>query len=776
TLVLRNEAVMSGGSYFWQFMKQHDITVMSLPTAFWHMLCNDLDKAQLSGLSALRLVILGGEAMSLTMLKRWQGKASSDIKLFNTYGPTEGTVIATAFDATDWQAQNSLPIGQALSNTHTLVLDENQQLCPTGVHGELHIGGQGLARGYLNQPQLTAERFIQNPFLLGAGEGEGNDNDDRLYKTGDVVRTLADGNLEFIGRIDDQVKIRGFRVELGEIEHQLSQLAQIGEAVVLIREEQLVAYLTCHGPIETENLREHLHEILPEYMVPAFFVVLDELPLTANGKVDKAALPAPDAVQVANQDETPVTATQIKLAELWAKLLRIEVEELSNTSNFFKTGGHSLLAIRLVGELRAGFEVELMVKDIFDSPELAALAALIDQSLDKDTRPQVVALKRTSNRLPTSFAQQRLWFINRMDGSSIQYNMPLAMRFKGKFEHKLVAQAFERIVERHEPLRTVFVETEQGVEQFIRDDVKFELTVLEAKQSDVNRLAVEDATKPFDLAQDLMLRSSFIKLTENEGVLLFNMHHIASDGWSIGLLVNEFWSQYKALAAGSSNPFAPLPVQYADYAQWQRTYLEGEVLDAQLSYWDKQLADMPQVHSLPLDRPRPSELTFNGAKFATLVSKPTLDGLNQLALSQNATLFMVLHGAFSVLLARHSNNSDIVLGVPMANRLQKELEDIIGFFVNTLVLRTDCIDNPSFVDYLAHIKQVNLDAQANQDVPFEHLVERLKPTRSTSHSALFQILFTMNTAANTNTSEGQEDALALDDLQLSVIQDDQQVI
>ncbi|MCJ8267840.1 MAG: amino acid adenylation domain-containing protein, partial [Psychrosphaera sp.] len=418
TLVLRNEAVMSGGSHFWQFMNQHNITVMSLPTAFWHMLCNDLDKAQLSSLSALRLVILGGEAMSLTMLKRWQGKASSDIRLFNTYGPTEGTVIATAFDATDWQAQHSLPIGQALSNTHTLVLDENQQLCPKGVHGELHIGGQGLARGYLNQPQMTAERFIQNPFAIGGGKGADN-NDARLYKTGDVVRTLADGNLEFIGRIDDQVKIRGFRVELGEIEHQLSQLAQIGEAVVLFTndrsresvpaDKQLVAYLTCHGPIETESLREHLHELLPEYMVPAFFVVLDELPLTANGKVDKAALPAPDAVQVASQDETPVTATQIKLAELWAKLLRIEVEELSNTSNFFKTGGHSLLAIRLVGELRAGFEVELMVKDIFDSPELAALAALIDKSLDKDTRPQVVALKRTSNRLPTSFAQQRLW-------------------------------------------------------------------------------------------------------------------------------------------------------------------------------------------------------------------------------------------------------------------------------------------------------------------------------------------------------------------------------
>ncbi|NQZ09504.1 MAG: AMP-binding protein, partial [Algicola sp.] len=345
-----------------------------------------------------------------------------------------------------------------------------------------------------------------------------------------------------------------------------------------------------------------------------------------------------------------------------------------------------------------------------------------------------------------------MWYIDQLEGGSSEYNMPVALRFKGVLDDKLTEQAFAKIIERHEPLRTVFVSTADAVEQLISPDFEFKLTSLDltdlaadAQNKAVLQAASEDANKPFDLAQDLMLRSTFIRLSPDEGVLLFNMHHIASDGWSMGLLVNEFWAGYEAIKTAKPHPFAPLAVTYADYAQWQHRFIKGQVLQSQLSYWTRQLADLPQVHELPLDRARPEKQTFNGGVVSFEANAATLEGLKQLALQHSATLFMVLHGAFSLLLSRHSNTNDMVLGVPMGNRLQQELEPIIGFFINTFVLRADCSGNPAYSDFLERVKTVNLDAQANQDVPFEHLVERLKPARSRQHSPLFQIMFSMNT-------------------------------
>ncbi|NQZ12812.1 MAG: AMP-binding protein, partial [Algicola sp.] len=370
--------------------------------------------------------------------------------------------------------------------------------------------------------------------------------------------------------------------------------------------------------------------------------------------------------------------------------------------------------------------------------------------------------ERTSDFQPTSFAQQRLWFIDQMSGSSVQYNMPMALAFNGVFDENVVEQAFSRIIARHEPLRTVFVksDSDDGVMQHIRAEFEFALTNIDLRgqsaqnqQLAVREAALNDANTPFDLSSDLMLRSTFIRLSAGEGVLLFNMHHIASDGWSMGLMTSEFWSHYLSIKsqfinAGEANPLPALPIQYADYAQWQQQFAKSGALDTQLDYWDQQLADLPQVHALPLDRTRPKEQGFEGAMFEFGTSLDTFKALKKLALDQNATVFMTLHGAFSLLLSRHSNSDDIVMGVPVANRLQKELESVIGFFVNTLVLRADCTNNPTFVDYLAHIKQVNLDAQANQDVPFEQLVERLQPQRSTAFSPLFQIMFAMNNNEN----------------------------
>ncbi|NQZ12732.1 MAG: amino acid adenylation domain-containing protein, partial [Algicola sp.] len=560
TLVLRDEQMIAGGDDFWQFCRCHQITAMSLPTAYWHMLCEQLN-AQ-TDLADLRLLIVGGEAMSLSLLQRWQAEVGKDIQLFNTYGPTEGTVIATAFDVANLSdGHYCLPIGKAVNNSYCLVLDEHLNLCPTGVFGQLHIGGAGLARGYLNQPALTETVFIQNPFSQALGQGQ-----ERLYKTGDLVRLLTDGNLEFNGRIDGQVKIRGFRIELAEIEHQLSLLPQVKSSMVLAIEDKpgqmhLVAYVTGHttpnhttanhttaSKSETANvLRATLKETLPDYMVPSFFVLLDEFPLTANGKVDKKALPVPDKTQVTQEFVQLTTATQITLAGIWAELLNIEAAKLGATANFFQSGGHSLLSLRVIGEVRAQFGVELQIRDVFDTSDLASLASLIDQNAGRATRPQIVALERKTNQLPPSFAQQRLWFIDQLDGNSVQYNMPGAMSFKGTFNEAIVEQAFSRIIARHEPLRTVFVDGEAGLLQLIRADFKFSLTTLDltnlspaAQQEAIQQAIQADADKVFDLAQDLMLRSTFIRLSSEQGVLLFNTHHIASDGWSMGTRVNEY--------------------------------------------------------------------------------------------------------------------------------------------------------------------------------------------------------------------------------------------
>ncbi|MCJ8274034.1 MAG: condensation domain-containing protein, partial [Psychrosphaera sp.] len=382
----------------------------------------------------------------------------------------------------------------------------------------------------------------------------------------------------------------------------------------------------------------------------------------------------------------------------------------------------------------------------------ADLAIVVDQTSQKVTRNPVIKLKRVSNQLPASFAQQRLWFIDQMDGNSVQYNMPGVMSFNGVFDATIVEQVFARIIARHEPLRTVFANSDEGPRQIIRANFDFKLTTLDltelgvdAQQTAVEKAVRQDANGAFNLSEDLMLRSTFIRLSANEGVLLFNMHHIASDGWSMALLMNEFWAQYDAILKGGPDPYQPLSIQYADYAQWQQTLFAKEAFVTQLDYWDKQLSGVPLIHDLPLDHNRPKEQGFDGGRVLFEVNQGTLDGLKSIALSANATLFMVLHGAFSLLLSRHSNTNDIVVGVPVANRMQQALEPIIGLFVNTLVLRVDCANNPCFSDYLAAVKQVNLDAQANQDVPFEQLVERLQPSRSTAHSPLFQIMFSMNT-------------------------------
>ncbi|MES2296924.1 MAG: amino acid adenylation domain-containing protein, partial [Pseudomonadota bacterium] len=726
-------------------------------------------------------LIIGGEAISDTLwslLLAWQARHGK--KAVNVYGPTECTV-----DTTACLIEGNLPtIGKMLRNTQAYVLNGNAALAGQGTPGELHIGGVGLARGYLGQPALTAEKFIANPFH----DPRDPHSSAKIYKTGDLVRWLADGKLEYLGRIDQQVKIRGYRIELGEIESALRAHAGVNDAVVLAKataggEKRLVAYLvasldeamdeagTDAAQGQTEHiaaLREHLGHTLPDYMFPSAFVFLDRIPLSPNGKVDRKALPEPDASQLHSPYVAPRTAAEQTLGLLWQEVLG--VERVGLTDNFFQLGGHSLSATRLVAKINQAFDIVLPLKTLFVAQTLEALAQAVAQIEAGTGRAPLLRIGRGQALLP-SFSQQRLWLLDQIDGGSAHYNMPGALKLDGVLDQGALARAFATILERHESLRTCFQAGDDGqVFQVIQAaqavSIAVPLTDLSQLPDGEQRVHLleritEEAGRAFDLGRDLMLRGQLLKLAADQHILLVTMHHIASDGWSMAILINEFSALYSAYVQGQGNPLPALEIQYADYAHWQRNWLQGEVLEQQLGYWTGQLANLPVVHSLPLDHARPPMQTFNGASISTRIDAATVAALKTLCQEAGATLFMGLHAAFSVLLARYSNETDIVVGSPIANREQAEVEDLIGFFVNTLVLRSDLAGAPSFAALLAQSKAMLLDAYAHQQVPFEQIVERLQPQRSMRHSALFQILLVLQ-----NNEEGK---LALPGLTLSPV-------
>ncbi|MCJ8272284.1 MAG: condensation domain-containing protein, partial [Psychrosphaera sp.] len=757
-------------------LQRENITVLFITTA----LLNQLSLLQPDCFASLNYLLFGGELIDENSVTRVIEHGKPD-HLVHVYGPTENTTFSTFFEIE--QTCDCYPIGKAISGSSCYVLDANQQALPDRAIGELYVGGAGVARGYLSEPDLTAQSFIEHEKL------------GRLYKTGDLVSCLNDGQIVFIGRADLQVKIRGFRIEPGEVELQLLKLSGVDSATVMVREDepgqkQLVAYVVksvVKSVISKQDSQADWHHqlqtVLPEYMVPAAIVVIEQMPLTVNGKIDKKALPMPLNQTPIDEFVAPESGIEIELAGIWAGLLQLPSVKISANANFFALGGHSLLAIRLIAQVRELFDVELMIRDIFATSRLAQMAKLISQHSAQDSgqgkankRPPITKLAKTAQGLlPASFAQQRLWFIDQLEGGSPQYNMPGAMQIKGDFDLDIANQAFARIIERHQPLRSVFANSDSDL--MFKSSLKDFIIHSIEQTNDVETMMNQEARKPFDLNADLMLRVSYIEQAQEqkqgEGILLFTLHHIACDGWSMGILLREFVSQYQAILAGLSttgsnkdaDPLPPLKIEYADYAQWQRDYLTGEVLESQLSYWQNQLADLPMVHSVPLDSPRPKQQTFNGAVYQFANEQISSKALEQLALEQNVTLFMLLHSAFALLLARYGNNPDVVIGTPVANRLHQDLEPLVGFFVNTLVLRVDCStvneenENLTFEQFLAQVKQVNLDAQANQDVSFEHLVDRLSPRRSISHGALVQISFSMDAHDSLNLQGADDSAL-----------------
>ncbi|MBL0696563.1 non-ribosomal peptide synthase/polyketide synthase, partial [Comamonas sp. JC664] len=731
------QAAREDASLLVEWTEKHHVDVLDCAPSHLRMLFD-------AGLGARSLrVLVGGEAIDDAL---WaQLSAHPRLQAFNVYGPTECTVDSTARAIRGAGARPTL--GGPLANVRFYVLDSQLQPLPTGAPGELFIGGAGLARGYLNRPDLTAERFVPDPFASIPGR--------RMYRTGDRVRWLANGELEYLGRIDFQVKLRGFRIELGEIEAALLAHPDVNAAVVLVHafsdsDKRLVAYVVAGDSVDTDSLRVFLRERLPDFMVPALFVSLATLPLTPNGKVDRKALPAPTTSQRSDSEtfEAPRTPTEVRLASLWAQLLR--VDKVGRGDDFFALGGHSLLATQVVSRVRKELGIELPLRALFEAPTLALLAARIDSgSRPSASAPPLLPVSR-EGQLPLSFAQQRLWFIDQLEPGSAAYNIPTAVLLEGDLQPALLQQALEALTLRHESLRTTFVAQSGDAAQHIlpRIDVPLPLVDLsglaQAEQdAQTRRLVSEEAQRPFDLAKGPLLRGRLFRLAPERHVLVLTLHHIVSDGWSMGVLIRELGALYLSLAQGTPSPLLPLPVQYADFAAWQRGWLHGPVLQAQLDFWRNQLTGAPPILELPTDRPRPAVQTYRGASLPFSIPQSLVSRVHALAQRHGATPFMVLLASWQLMLSRYSGQDDISVGSPIAGRTRSELEGLIGFFVNTLVLRARIDSGASFLQLLAQVKQTTLGAYEHQDVPFEKLVEELRPQRSLSHSPLFQVMFSL---------------------------------
>jgi amino acid adenylation domain-containing protein len=712
-----------------------------------------LEHPAIGGWTSLRVMSSGAETLQPELVSAFR-QALPAASLWNTYGPTEATVQATF--APGLQAGQRVPIGTPVANTQTYVLDRRMEPAPIGVAGELYIGGAGVARGYWQRPELTAEKFVPNPFTSQPG--------DRLYRTGDLVRWMPDGNLEFEGRADHQVKIRGYRVELGEIEEALRSHEQVRDALVTLRDrsgqQQLLAYVIAReseaqaagsdvSPDLPWNLQAHLRKFLPGYMVPSEVIVVPSWPRTPSGKIDRAALPLPE-----RQDEkyrAPRGPLEQMLCEIVAGVLQLE--NVGIDDNFFSLGGHSLLAMRLVSRVRAIMGADLPIRALFETPTIAGLVPLLKNG-DANLKPRMPQTPRERPlRLPLSHAQQRLWFINQLEENSTQYNIPDALRLRGHLDCEALERAINTIVARHEILRTRFDEIDGEPVQIIEPELRITLSLEDcstlnhaAQEDKIGEAAGNELAQSFNLRTGPLLRVKLLKLGEQEYVLFRTFHHIVSDGWSHGIFTKELMVLYEAFREGRKNTLDPLPLQYADFALWQREFLDEEAVERELEYWKQKLKGIPEQLTLSHDRPRPARQTVAAEWSHATVPAETVAALKHLCQEKQATLYMTLLAVFALLLRRYSGQDDIVVGSPVANRQDARLEQLIGLFVNSLVMRMQIQKDKTFRELLASVRQSALEAYLHQDVPFEKLVEELSPQRSLNVTPIFQVLFAMQNA------------------------------
>ena len=750
-------------TYVPEFLKKCEelkLTILDLSTAYWHLITSELLLEHLQVPESLRLVIIGGDRAIPEKAEIWRKHVGDSVTLMNTYGPTETTVVVSAYElpASAQEAEVSiLPIGRPLRNVQLYVLDRELQPVPVGVAGELHVGGEQLARGYLNRPDLTEEKFIPNPFS--------DDPNARLYKTGDLVRYLPDGNVEFLGRVDQQVKVRGFRIEPGEVEAVLSSAPGIRETAVIAREDipgekRLVAYVV---PVQEETAgtlvadsRSFLQEKLPNYMIPEVFVILESLPRTATGKLHRRALPAPDKsrAELADAFVAPRSPIEQSLAAIWQDVLN--VERVGIHDNFFELGGNSLLVTRLMSRVRDAFQAELPLATIFEVATIKDFAEFIEGYLAETPRSERSEQRENfrippvsrEEKIPLSFEQERLWFLAQMPGMEAAHNMSAVLRLSGPLQVDALERSFSEILCRHEVFRTSFSLQDGQAVQVLRPPEAVSLTMQDLQQlsssdqaAEVQRLVSEEAETPFNFQEDRFLRLSLLRLTPQEHILCLTTHHIIFDGWSISLFNDELMTCYNAFREGNTPVLPELTVQYADYAYWQRGWLQKETLAPELSYWKEHLSGAPQLLELPGDRERPESRTFAGASYDIALPGSLFGPLQQLSAHEHVTLFMTLMAAFSTLVSRSSRQNDFLIGSPVSGRISPELESLIGFFAYPVILRADMSGDPTFRDIMKRTREETLRMNAHQHLPFAKMIEVMQPERSPRYHPLIQVMF-----------------------------------
>jgi amino acid adenylation domain-containing protein len=762
SIVLTSEDVRLDATAFVQSMIEEGAESVFSPQMQLDRVAEEVLRRQLPDFP-LKRYFQAGEALRLTPAIRELFVRHRGARLFNLYGPTETHVVTSYPLPRDLSDEAYLPpIGRPIWNTRVYVLDRHMRPVPQGVAGDLYVGGIALARGYLNRPRLTAERFVPDPFGRGG----------RLYRTGDLARWRADGNLEYLGRGDHQVKIRGFRIELGEIDACLQSFPAVRQGVAVAREDapgekRIVAYVVGDRPgaIDPAALRAHLKEALPDYMVPSAIMVLDELPLSPNRKVDRMALPAPEGRQDVGEYVAPRTPIEEALAGLWMEVLKLD--RVGARDDFFDLGGHSLLATRIVARIQETLVPGFPLRALFDAPTIEDLAAQVEAlrrkpSPDREAPPSLAPRPR-DGLLPLSFAQERVWFLEQLGFAGSSFNLPVAMRIQGPLDEEAMRRSLDDLARHQQALRTRIVTVDGGGAMDIGRPQPIPVGIhdlsclTEADQDrERRRLFQEEVFRPFDLEKGPLLRAMLLSLGPDDHLLLLTMHHIVSDGWSMEVLCRDLRRLYDARRQGREAVPAPLPVQYSDYAIWQREWLERGELERQMAYWRNQLADLPAGLDLPLDRPRPSIPSYAGARRKAMLPAATSSAIRSLAGSEGATPFMVLLAAFQLLLSRWTGQTDIVVGCPIAGRTHRDLEGLVGFFVNTLVLRTDLSGDPTFRSLLRRVKNVALGAYSHQDVPFGKLVEELQPVRDLSRTPIVEAV--LNWLNFTGSGKDEEDA------------------
>ncbi|MGI9290684.1 MAG: non-ribosomal peptide synthase/polyketide synthase [Gammaproteobacteria bacterium] len=730
TVVLATKAMSTDGFALTRSLEQDGVTIMQATPATWRMLI----QTGWQGTPGLK-ILCGGEALDPQLAAQL---VNCGAELWNMYGPTETTIWSTCEQIHG--DQEIITVGQPIANTQCYVLDEQRRPVPVGVGGELWIAGDGVAREYLNRPELTAEKFVADPFIDG----------NRMYSTGDLARWRADGRIEVLGRTDFQVKLRGFRIELGEIEAALAAMAEVEQCVTILREDtpgdqRLVAYMTASGTAdipEAETLREHLRAELPEYMVPAGFMRLDAFPLTPNGKVDRKQLPTPE--WTAQQEYVaPRNELEAALADIWADVLGLE--QVGIYDDFFALGGHSLLATQLISRVLDQLQIELSLLALFNR---RTIAGLNEELAGRDTGAATSGITRLSRdeKLPLSFAQQRLWFLDELSPGDPVYNVPWVMELSGTLNKPALEKALDKVIARHESLRTIFPTQDGEAVQVILPELRLSIPEEDWRTRNPDELQqriTELAQVRMNIAEGPLLYLNLLQIADDKWLLTLMVHHIVFDAWSHGIFLRELSALYNAELANEQLALSPVEIEFADYAGWQRDWYGSKDFDHQLSYWKQKLAGAPHVLDLPTDFPRPPVQTSHGANISRMLSQELHDGAHALAEQQGSSLFHLLLATFNLLMGRYANQDDLLIGTPISGRRFSELEKIVGFFLHTLVIRSDMTGNPSFKEHLARTRQNVLEAFANQEMPFETLVEELDPERDTSRHPLFQVHFVL---------------------------------